>query len=230
MSGSEQPRLGSVVEEARELLAYPFEADERNDMQLELLRQQTELLTEIGAQLGGQQQTTGPSTVPRSGGSSGSGNRSRVGGVQRVSGDTFVYRGEEYAVPSVVDRGDAIATSNQSYSTATDTYENEGASVDAGERKLAAAVETTGREVFLLRATNATLHSTIRYEYVFNDAAAPDPALSGSTPWATPPDLYTVGSPFVLVEDSVELYLNEQSGNTEYDETAGALIGVRVEV
>lgn len=141
----------------------------------------------------------------------------------------FRYKGRLYRIPQVVDRNQDVKVSNQSY--ADGNYTDIDGSLGAGETKEIARIEPPRDSFFLLKYTNATLHDTVRYNYYIDNQTDPDEDLSGSIPWATPPELHEViPGGWQLVEDYVYLELVEESGNTEYDTVQASLTGIEMEV
>lgn len=138
--------------------------------------------------------------------------------------DTFQYRGRLRAVPRVLESDDTVKVANQRYINGE--YESVDATLEAGEEKTVAEINVQRNEFILFKYTNATAHETVKYNYYIDGANDPDPALSGTQPWATPPDLYeVVPDGYQLVDESVRLALSETSGNTEYDTIQGTLTG-----
>lgn len=138
--------------------------------------------------------------------------------------DTFQYRGRLRVVPRVVDAEDSVKVSNQLYDQGT--YTNVDGKLEPGQEKTFAKISVRRNEFILLKYTNATLHDTVSYNYYIDGSNDPDEDLSGSFPWATPPDFHeVVPDGYQLIDKSVELKLKETSGSTEYDGIQGTLTG-----
>jgi hypothetical protein len=144
-------------------------------------------------------------------------------------GNFFRYQGRLYRVPQVTEDEETVKVANQLYIRENRTDVD--ADLDPGEEKEFARIEPDANKFALLKYTNATAHSTVSYDYYIDDPSNPDPDLSGSTPWATPPDLFEV-SPggFRLVEDFASLKLRETSGSNSYSNVQGTLTALLFEV
>lgn len=142
---------------------------------------------------------------------------------------TFRYNGQLYEVPTVTEGDEDVKVANQLY--VQGAREDVSSTLAPGESKAFARIEPGTSQFALFKYTNATAHSDVRYEYYIDDPETPDPDLSGSVPWATPPDLYEV-SPggFKLVEDYVVLQMVNTSDTTTYENVQGTLTGLLIDV
>lgn len=146
-----------------------------------------------------------------------------------AGGRGFRYQGRLYLVPNVTEGEQDVKVANQLYNRGN--YSAVSATLQPGGELEVARIEPDANEFLLLKHTNATAHDTVEYEYYIDNNQEPDPDLSGPSPWATPPDLYSVSPDgFRLVEDFVSLKLVETSGSNSYDTYQGTLTGILVEV
>jgi len=137
----------------------------------------------------------------------------------------YTYNGEIRSVPSVVLPEDDIKVENQIYTNGE--YNTVESDLAPGQEKRFARINVAPDEFLLLKYTYATAGDTLRYNYYIDGSNTPDPDLSGVTPLGTPGDpKELVKDGFILIEDSVELVIEETSGNTSYDKITGALEGV----
>lgn len=141
----------------------------------------------------------------------------------------FRYQGKLYGVPDVVEAGEAVKVANQKFEK--DTYTDVDGTLDPGESQVFAKIEPPTDAFALLKYTNATAHDTVQYNYYIDDEQVKDPDLSGTVPWATPPDLHEiVPDGYRLVEDYAILELSETSGSTQYTNVQGTLTALIIEV
>lgn len=149
-----------------------------------------------------------------------------------------VRRTEEFIRPTVLAVADQLHVANQRYDRG-DRVDVVG-TLNPGEEKVMAEVTLPGGVSFMFTGTNATAHPDAEYRYFFDQAGVldedldpsdADPNLSGTAPWATPPDLF---SPYdhgpVEVRDSVKLQVANESDSTELETVQGTLAGYLVEV
>lgn len=153
-----------------------------------------------------------------------------TGGSSPALGDrTFQIDGGRVRIPPVITDAQDAKTTNQTYINGV--YETVAPTLDPGERKEFARVEPRESQVFLFKHTSATAHDTVRYEYFIDDEDDPDNDLTGTIPWASPPDLYEVAPDgYRLVNDFVSLQLSEQSGANSYSNVQATLTGLLLEV
>ena len=140
-------------------------------------------------------------------------------------GSTFRYNGNLYTIPSVTEADESVKVANQLY--VQGEREEVEATLEPGEQEVFARIEPSTDSFALLKYTNATAHPDVRYEYFIDDPEIPDPDLSGSVPWATPPDLHEVSPDgYRLVEDFVALRLVNESDTETYTTVQGTLTGL----
>jgi hypothetical protein len=142
---------------------------------------------------------------------------------------TFAYRGRTYAVPKVTDVGQHIRVANQTYTNGT--RQDVDSDLDPGEDKVFARIQVPRDQLLLVKHTNATSHDTTRYDYYIDGTQERDEDLSGTVPWATPPDLYEFNEDgYMFVEELIELHIVETSGSNAYTDVQGTLTAIAVEV
>ena len=142
---------------------------------------------------------------------------------------TFSYRGNTYTVPTVSETGQHIRVANQRYDKGTRTDVDP--TLAPGEEKVFAQIEVPTNKFILAKHTNASAHDTTEYNYYIDTRNERDEDLSGTVPWATPPDLYELNEGgYMFVEDYIELRIAETSGNTTQNDVQGTLTAVVVEV
>lgn len=140
----------------------------------------------------------------------------------------FRYKGNLFQIPDIVDRDQDVKVANQLYIRGD--YQTVSSTLDPGEEKEFARIEPARDQIFLLKTTNATAHSTVKYNY-YIDGTDPDQDLSGTMPWATPPDHYeVVDGGYNIVEDYVALEIAEASGSNSYSTVSGSLTGLLINV
>lgn len=150
--------------------------------------------------------------------------------VPTIGGDfRFRYNGKVLVVPRIAQLNDDIKVANQKYDRGSRT--DVSSELGPGESKVLAEVTVREDEIFLFKRTNATSHPDVKYEYYIDDEEDPDPNLSGTVPWATPPEFFeVVDNGYRLVEQFVRLKLVNTSGTTSYDAVQGAITGTKLEV
>lgn len=158
--------------------------------------------------------------------------RDAAGGYGAIQSATqpgvFRFQGNLFRIPEVVTRDQDVKVSNQKYIRGT--YQDVSGGLNPGETKEVARIEPDNDQLFLLKYTNATAHNTVRYRYTI-DGPNPDQDLSGTMPWATPPDLHEViPDGWNIVEDYVSLEFVEESGSNSYSTIQGTLTGLLIDV
>jgi hypothetical protein len=142
---------------------------------------------------------------------------------------TFAYRGNTYTVPVVSDTGQHIRVANQRYNKGN--REDVEATLAPGEEKVFAQIEVPTNKFVLAKHTNASAHDSAEYNYYVDTRTERDEDLSGTVPWATPPDLYELNEEgYMFVEDYIELRIAETSGSATLDNVQGTLTAIVVEV
>lgn len=141
---------------------------------------------------------------------------------------SFRYQGKLYEIPRVTRGSEDVKVANQLYIQGE--REDVGSTLEPGESKEIARIEPSTSQFGLLKYTNATAHEHVEYEYYIDDPQEPDPDLSGTVPWATPPDLFEV-SPggFKLIEDYAILQMVNKSDTETYDNVMGTLTGLVID-
>jgi hypothetical protein len=222
-NGGDQGFLSSAVEEVREFLLHPFEIDEKWEKLLMLETRQTEILESEFV--------------------SGSQNRpALVGDPEDATIDsdrpTVEIGGVIVEIPAGITPDQDIKVANERY--IEDTRTEVESVLQPGESKIMAEITVAPEEVILFRATNATAHSNVQYNYYFNQGGISerdlnpsdaDDDLSGSAPWATPPDLFAPYAQGPMgVESSIALQIVNQDADTVLDPVQGTLTGTKIRV
>lgn len=144
------------------------------------------------------------------------------------SREGFRYKGANYNldIASASDR--LVQVANEKY--VAGERESISADLEPGQEKEFARIEADDGKFILLLSTSATAHPTAEYNYYIDGESKKDENLSGSAPWATPPDQYRVRPRgFMIVDNFISLQVSETSAEREYDSVEGWLNAILLE-
>lgn len=147
-------------------------------------------------------------------------------------------RTEDFLRPTVLDADDQLLVANERYREGSRS--SVGGSLNPGEEKVMAEVTVPAGQSFMLEGVNATAHPDAVYRYYIGegttddndlDPDTADPNLSGSAPWATPPDFFApYGEGPVEIEGSIKVQIANQDDQSSLDPVQASLKGYIVEV
>jgi len=141
------------------------------------------------------------------------------------SRESFRYKGEIYNVDVANVGPDLVKVANEKYIKGTRTEVSE--KLEPGAEKEFARIEVKDGNFLLLLTSSATPHPTTEYKYYEDGSNNEDANLSGSAPWATPPDEYEIRRRgFRVIDNSISLQISETTGERAYSNVEGWLTGV----
>lgn len=144
------------------------------------------------------------------------------------SREGFRYQGSNYNIDIANVSDNLVKVANQKYEFGERTNVNQ--TLEPGESKEFARIEVDEDHFILIFTTSATAHPTVEYNYYIDDPDNIDENLSGSAPWASPPQEYQVRRRgYMIADDFVSLEISEDSGNTEYSSVEGWLNAIILE-
>jgi hypothetical protein len=134
-------------------------------------------------------------------------------------GGSFTFNGKQYGVPTVVESDEVVIAGNQEYKAGN--FNDISSSLSANGTKTMARIEVGSDKVLLVRGMNASAISSVEYNIYTDDANERNEAFSGSSPPATPPDLYEPAEDgYMVLSDFMEIEFQENQGNTYSDAQA----------